>query len=85
MVWLPEVKKSLVISLAVLIEYRRVTVGRTYGWTSRDSTVRAMHSTRGKNESETTGFVEFRATDKTDCQCQSRLSYHVSFGRTTQY
>ena len=45
MVWLPDGEKSFVICLAVLIEYRRVADRRTDGQISRDSTVRAMHST----------------------------------------
>jgi len=39
MVWLPEGEKSLMICLAVLTEYRRVTDGQTDGWTDIFATV----------------------------------------------
>jgi len=42
--WLPESEKSLMIYLAVSIEYRRVTDGQTDGQTSCDSIVYDMRS-----------------------------------------
>jgi len=42
MVWLPDGEKSLMISLAVLTDYRRVTDGRTDRRTSCGGIVRAV-------------------------------------------
>jgi len=43
MVWLPAMKKTSRICLAVSTEYRHVTDRQTDGHTSYDSIVRAMH------------------------------------------
>jgi len=44
MVWLSDGEKSLMMRLAVSIQYRRVTDGRTDKRTSCDSTDRAVHT-----------------------------------------
>ena len=49
MVWLPKGVKRVRICLTVLTQYRCVTDRRTDGQTSRDSTVRAMHSIARQN------------------------------------